>query len=282
MFDRKQFRSEIEARLQHFPEDKSVAFAVRSAMRVLPLLAAREGATFRHWKTEDKSKYLLAVLRNYVRGVEFVLTKGHIDHVAANADAHIVHTAAAEASYADVDCSTVYAATAAYTAYTACTEFPRAAYEYAHAIVPEVYNYATAAAYTAEAAIDVNADTAIIEATKLDLSILDKMIAEKLLQQPLWINGTTKDWQQLNHRFRFATLKLNTGFEVWLDWYDDRSKGKPIDMKMLRKWNSIPKEIENQGVIAMNDYLKSLLPKTENPTTTTESYLRYFHRLWKI
>jgi hypothetical protein len=283
MFDRKQFRDNIEARLQNVSEDKCVAFAVRSAMRVMPLLAARQGAPFRHWKPEDKSKYLFAVFRNYARGVEYVLTKGHIDYIAANKDAHIVHAAGTEAAYVDVDCSTVYATNAAYIAYTACAEYPAAAYEYAHLLVPPSYNYATAAAYTADAAIDINADTAIIAEIQQDLIAVDKMIAERLLQQPLWSKAMPKEWHQLDSRFKFASSKLNTGFEVWLNWYDDRLQGKPIDMQLLRQWNSIPTDIEKQGVVAMNAYLKTtLLPKTETPVTTTKSCLHYFQRLWKI
>lgn len=278
MFDRRRFRDNIETRLRDTPENKCVAFAVRSAMRVLPLLADRQGVPFRHWKPENKSNYLLAVLRNIARGVEYVLTKGHIDYAAANADAHIVHIASVEACYHDVDCSTVYAANAAYIAYTAYAEYPRTAYEYAHALVPDSYNYNTAAAYTADAAIDANADVDIIREIQQDVTDLEKMIAEKLLQQPLWSKATTKEWQQLNSRFISAVLKLNTGFEVWLDWYNDRLQGKPIDIKLLRQWNNVPKDIQKQGVVAINAYLKSLLPKTET-RSVFKSCLRYFRRL---
>ena len=280
MFDRRRFKDDIETRLRKVPEDKCIAFAVRSAMRVLPLLADRQGVPFRHWKPENKSNYLLAILKNTARGVEYVLTKGHIDYAAAIADAHIIHVAYVEACYHDVDCSTVYAANAAYTAYTACAEYPLTAYEYAHALVPNTYNYKTAAAYTADAAIDVNADVDIIREIQQDLADLEKMIAEKLLQQPLWSKATTKEWQHINSRFRFAVLKLNAGFEVWLDWYDDRLQGKPIDIKLLRQWNNVPKDIQKQGVVAINAYLKSLLPKIETPSSALESCLRYFHRLW--
>ena len=279
MFDRKKFRNDIEEQLRDTPGDKCVAFAIRSAMRVLPLLAARNGAAFHHWKPEDKNRYLLAVLRNYTRGIKYVLTKGHIDLVAANADAHIVHAASAEASYNDVNCSTVYAANAAYMAYTACTEDPRAAYEYAHLLVPVFYNYASAAAYTAEASIDAHADVAIMQEIHLDLAALDKMIAERFLQQPLWIESTSKEWQQLNSRFNFAVLKLNAGFDIWMDWYHDRLQGKPIDMPLLRQWNNIPEEIEKQGVPAINAYLKSLQPKSER-LNAFELCLNCFRRLW--
>lgn len=279
MFDRKRFREEVQGRLRHAHEDQCVAFAMRSAMRVLPLLAARQGVAFRHWKSEDKNQYLLAVLRNYLRGIEYVLTKGHIDHAAASAAAHIVHAASAEASYADVDCSTVYAANAAYLAYTASSEDPHAAYEYAHALVPGIYDYTAAAAYTAEASIDAHPDPAIMQAIHQDLDILDKMIAEKFLQQPLWLEEVPKEWQQLISRFKFATSKLDADFDIWLDWYNERLQGKAIDIQLLRQWNSIPEETEKHGVLAINAYLKTLQPKTER-LNTFELCLKCFRRLW--
>lgn len=279
MFDRKKFREEVQGRLRYVHHDKCVAFAVRSAMRVLPLLAARQGVSFRHWKPEDKNKYLLAVLRNYLRGIQYVLTKGNIDHAAANAAAHIVHKASAEASYADVNCSTVYATNSAYLAYTASSEDPRAAYEYAHALVPANYDYAVAAAYTAEASIDAHPDPAIMQAIHQDLELLDSMIAEKFLQQPLWLKDIPREWQQLISRFKFATSKLDADFDIWLDWYADRLQGKVVDIKLLRQWNNIPQETEKHGVLAMNLYFKTLQPKTER-LNAFESCLKCFRRLW--
>jgi hypothetical protein len=258
MFDRKRFIEDVQGRLQDAHADKCVAFALRSAMRVLPLLATRQGIAFRHWKPEDKNTYLLAVLRSYLRGIEYVLTKGHIDHDAANATAHIIHAASAEASYADVDCSTVYAANAAYLAYTASSEDPLAAYEYAHGLVPGIYDHAAAAAYTAEASIDAHPDPAIMQAIYQDLDILGEMIAEKFLQQPLWLEDTPKEWLQLISRFKFATSKLEADFDIWLDWYTDRLQGKSVDIKLLRQWNDIPEETEKNGVTAINVYLKNL------------------------
>ncbi|NOS86943.1 MAG: hypothetical protein HOP34_00130, partial [Methylococcaceae bacterium] len=85
MFDRDQFKEEIFAQLNSLPRDKQVAFAVRSAMRVLPLLAvphkktsklktwvqAMTGQTdqsrvaFGFWPIEKRQQHLLAVLRAY-------------------------------------------------------------------------------------------------------------------------------------------------------------------------------------------------------------------------
>ncbi len=98
MFDREKFREKIAAQLKDVPTDKCVAFAVRSAMRVLPLLAVpnkedspsnvsagQNSEAFWYWKAEDRNKYLLAVLRVYSRSIEYVLTEQLSDHYYAAA-----------------------------------------------------------------------------------------------------------------------------------------------------------------------------------------------------
>ena len=88
-FDEKKFEKEIEARLKNIPRDKCVAFAVRCAMRVLPLLVvAKKEKTgimsmfnqkpsqvpFWFWSESDRNRHLLAVLRAYACSIQFSLT----------------------------------------------------------------------------------------------------------------------------------------------------------------------------------------------------------------
>jgi hypothetical protein len=221
MFDKKQFKDEIEAQLKNVPKDTCVAFAVRSAMRVLPLLAvpnnssfkslfAKNGEAFWFWRVADKNKHLLAVLKAYSCSVEYVLTK----NIVANA----------------------FASTAAFVA-------------------------ALAAAYASAA--DASADAAaIMQAIQHDLAMLQDITADELLKQALWSEPATEKWQQLCNDFKQDALSLNAGFDIWLDWYDDRLQGKPIDIELLKQWNNIPKEVEDQGVAAINAYLKNLVQKT--------------------
>ena len=58
------YKDEIEQQLEGVPHDLQVAFAARSALRVLPLLATKEkqGEAFWYWGKEDKAKHFLAVL----------------------------------------------------------------------------------------------------------------------------------------------------------------------------------------------------------------------------
>jgi GTPase SAR1 family protein len=248
MFNREQFREEIAAQLKAVPREMRVAFAVRSAMRVLPLLASpkkktlrdvfsRQKEAFWYWKVQDKNKHLLAVLRTYSCSIEYVLTKNRstvaTDAAAANA--------AADAADADA-----YAA--AYVAYAAAA---------ADSYAPDAYADAAAyAAFAAYAAADVDADE-VIQAIRKDLMVLKNMSEGELLKQPLWL--ASKKWQQLLNNFKQDISSLNAGFEVWLDWYNDRLQGKVIDVELLQHWNHIPKEIEQQGAAKVNAYLRSLL-----------------------
>ena len=249
MFNREQFREEIAAQLKDVPREMRVAFAVRSAMRVLPLLASPRKKTLRevfsgqnreafwYWKGEDKNKHLLAVLRAYSCSMEYVLTKNRsttaTDAAAANA--------AADAADADA-----YAA--AYVAYAAAAADSYAADAYADA--------AAYAAFAAYATADVDADE-VIQAIRKDLMALKNMNTEELLKQPLGL--ASKKWQQLLNNFKQDISSLNVGFEVWLDWYDDQLQGKVIDVKLLQRWNHIPKEIQQQGAAKFNAYHRSLL-----------------------
>jgi GTPase SAR1 family protein len=240
MFNREQFREEIAVQLKDVPREMRVAFAVRSAMRVLPLLASPKKKTllnvfsgqnreaFWYWKVQDKNKHLLAVLRAYGCSIEYVLTKNR-------------STAATAAADAAADAADAYAA--AYVAYAAA-----AADSYT------ADSYADAAAYAAYA--DVDADE-VLQAIRKDLMALKNMSGEELLKQPLWL--PSKKWQQLLDNFKQDTSSLNAGFEVWLDWYDDRLQGKAVDVELLQRWNHIPKEIQQQGAAKVNAYLRSLL-----------------------
>ncbi|MBT9100110.1 hypothetical protein KFZ76_20615 [Methylovulum psychrotolerans] len=74
--DREEFREEVRIRLKGKSKEQQVAFAVRSAMRMLPLLAVQEGSrdlsankreAFEFWRTKDKNRFLLSVFKDLYR-----------------------------------------------------------------------------------------------------------------------------------------------------------------------------------------------------------------------
>jgi len=184
MFDREKFKEEIESQLKQMPPEKRVAFAVRSAMRMLPLLAGPRKDTrlddltkakqesFGYWEAKDKNKHLLAVLRCYGFCIEYVFAKYYI------ADAYTFHARAAFAAVAFVD-------------------------------------------------------AAIMPAIEDGLAGLRATTARALLEKPLWPVAIPGDWQILLDQFKTDALSLNAGFDVWLDWYDDRLNGEQPIMYLL-------------------------------------------------
>jgi GTPase SAR1 family protein len=51
---------------------------------------------------------------------------------------------------------------------------------------------------------------------------------------------------------------LDAGFEVWIDWYQDRIDGKPFDWEIERQWALLSKEQLSQSPAEINAYLKRL------------------------
>ena len=73
-------KKKIEEQLKNVTKDKCMAFAVRSAMRVLPLLAIpKKKETFWFWG-KYKDQHLLAIFRAYGFSIECILTKKYVTY----------------------------------------------------------------------------------------------------------------------------------------------------------------------------------------------------------
>ncbi|MGZ8174832.1 MULTISPECIES: COR domain-containing protein [Methylobacter] len=258
----------IKTQLKGLSDDQCVVFAVRAAMRVLPLLVARKKTTskaFWFWKPEDKAKYLLDVYLAYSSSIERILVKSSdasyyssTADFAANRvrDAYIARntrTNVVYAAYAAADAATAAKANAATrgrgrSVYTTNANTANAAW--------------VAAQATVLAAAAVHTDTAITQEIEADLEALNHVPAEALLMQPLWSKTVPRVWQRCLERFKNDALSLEAGFEVWLDWYEDRLEGKPIDLDLLKNWNRVPVEIASQGAEKVNAYFKNLQDET--------------------
>lgn len=306
-FDFGQYNAHIQWQLREMPRDKCLVFAVRAALRVLPLLA-RDRSQFLFWKEEKRRSHLLAVLASMSTASYCVVSKtlaavddyaakvakdkaisyfSAYDYAYSKAYANAANAAYAAANAASVDAAVATANAASYVAISAASSAFAANSSY-----PNSHAAAYAAAYAVDAAyaayaVDHPAND-IIHAIRIDLTALPKLQAVELLNSPLWPNGhqnkidETKNWltrvrntligqsetfpsefwQLLLTQFKDDALSLNSGFEVWLDWYDDRVQGKPFDLKLLERWHNVPEEIKSQGVIAVNAYLANLVNHT--------------------
>ena len=80
----------------------------------------------------------------------------------------------------------------------------------------------------------------------------------KLLSSPLWSEGMPFTFHTLWRRLQSDLLSLKAGFEVWVDWYQDRLDGRPFDWNIERQWAELSKEQLSQAAADINAYLKAL------------------------
>lgn len=246
---------EIKEQLKDVPRDLCVAFATRAALRVLPLLASndKKNKPFWYW-TKSQNKHLLAIFTASHFGLAFSFGAKNIsafdtffdaisaaDNAAdAAADAFSAHTSTAvEAIYS------ARAATAAVAAYSAAATAADAA---ANADAPD-----DAYAYLA------NISKLFKDEIKSDLHLLKgNPDIQLFLQQPLWKQSFPNELTSIFQRFQQWTNTLDAGFDFWLDWYQQRLDGKPLDAILLEKQVNISDEIKRQGVKPVNAYLAAL------------------------
>ncbi len=132
---------------------------------------------------------------------------------------------------------------------------PPRAYAYAVAIA----NVADDAYAYADAAAAANIEDYFKTETNADLLFIQNTHNLHLfLQRPLWNEGSPKILNDIINRFQQWVKSLDSGFDVWLDWYQQRLDGKVIDLALLEKQVNIPEEIKSQGVKAVNAYLSTL------------------------
>jgi signal recognition particle receptor subunit beta len=79
-----------------------------------------------------------------------------------------------------------------------------------------------------------------------------------LLAQPLWPEGAPTEAAQLWTQLQSDLRGLDAGFQVWIDWYQDRLDGKPFDWGIERQWALLSKEQLSQSPAEINAYLKGL------------------------
>lgn len=250
-------RDKVANLLEGKSSDQCAAFAVRAAMRVLPLMVARKkpnGKVFLFWQLKDRTRHLLSIYLTYSSSIECVIDRSLDIAAALDVFSNASNAAATAASRASSSsCAAAVArsaeasshATASHASYTSS----RAAY---HAAVESAV---AANAYVAT-------ETAISQEIEADLAMLNHDSATTLLMQPLWSKTVPRVWQRCLESFKNDALSLEAGFDVWLDWYDDRLLGKPINLDLLKNWNRVPPEIASQGAEKVNAYLKNLKDET--------------------
>jgi hypothetical protein len=227
----------FKKQLVGLPPKAQAIIALRAAMRALPSLARRgkDTSPFAHWKEGERDRHVLAIIRCY-QASAFANGLAKADRASASA-------AALAANDAD--------ALAANDAYAAAS----AAASHAYAAASHAAYAALAAALAADAsAAAILADIQGIKAGKE--ATHEAMLG--LLTSPLWPTAEPPQLKALLPRIRADLKSLRAGFEVWIDWYQDRLDGKPFDWEIERQWALLSKEQLSQSPAQINAYLKGL------------------------
>jgi len=279
-------KTQIEQRLKKVSPQLCVAFAARSALRVLPLLAMDKvnSQPFWYWKSADREKYLLAIFtaqqvsifasaldrKNTIANVARVAGRAAtvarvaardaavpregvvVARVARVAAARLVASriSAAARVVAKASAAVYIDATATSTsAATAVVIAAEAAYAMAYVDAPVM-------AYTTASAVKKAILTDLARITGGLTNMIDPV---DFLQLPLWPSSEmSKTMDLMWEHFCRGANNLDQGFDVWLRWYTDRLNGQPLDLELLEKQVNIPAEIRAQGPGAVNAYLETL------------------------
>jgi hypothetical protein len=236
LYDRAYFKKQFEG----LPPKTAAVIALRAAMRVLPVSvgpafwpAAYGGRPFLLMCRCFQSSALLSSLTK-----DAANTDAAIDAVLAVSDAVRADAAVVAADAADA----VRAAAAAYS--IGAADAARAA----------------AAAVAADAA--TLTDIAQIQRSSWIARQFRQAGAERdavfSLAQPLWPEGVWAEAALLWARLQKDLRRLGAGFEIWIDWYQDRLDGKSFDWEIERQWALLSKEQLSQSPAEINAYLKGL------------------------
>lgn len=256
-------KDEIEKRLKDVDPNLCAVFAARCSLRVLPfLMDVNDEIPFSYWDADKRGNYLLYILVAQHYAINTSTAN------AATAYANVAYTNAATATIATITAARAVnavnaAANASYAAYVANDTYDT--YDTTAAA-----NAACDSAYfkTFSGAITRDLDRITPSSAPRLKRLLGKkntLSAAAFASSPLWEEGVPDDWQHLYQHFKQAVLDLDEGFEHWLDWYEDRVKGVPLDPEVEKKWFSIPGEIRMQGAKATNAYFASLLSEKLSP-----------------
>ena len=277
----------------------AATFACRAAMRILPVLADTSQSQDEVAAIKELSLYARNDVINYLFALQMAqwVVPGMLFDIVSVSKAKAAAEKATQ--YAEIKISegkgypckigqdgTSIAAAAAFSDVAACTAATATAAA-AAAMAKTAANspFATefGAVSQARTTARFNAKTALAKATnsarmfsvdrsnRFLLALKDELNSIKgqkdvisFFQRPLWPGGSPDVWKVSWSRFRNMTLNVDGGFELWLNWYEDRVNGAPLDVEQLRIWLNVPIEIETQGPAVYNAYLVNL-DKAEKP-----------------
>jgi hypothetical protein len=238
------FRKDAREWLRNYSREVMILMAVRAALRALLEIANRP-------PHEVHPRSALAAFRCV--GVPWVLltdpTAQSFQQRLRRA-AHGAANAATDSAYGEMDGRIVTPPAAAL--YVAASAAETAAVE-ARANADKAA--VAAVTYGHDRFLLANsADAAFIEAWRGDSSVITKLVAA-----PLWSSDfpewPASRWEQL----KSDLVRANQGWEVWIDWYEDRLAGRPSDPRIDLAKALFSDELWKQGPKAVNIEIRRLM-----------------------
>jgi len=247
----------IKKKLSRLEVQFSVAFAARTALRVIPQLAIEGDVKdpFWYWESPVRSKYLLAVLRAYQLSVAFAV--GCQASEMKVTDYEDVSNAVISAAYA-------FAGTATQVMIIANTSTATAAALSMMTSQSAAQAYDIPPTYASSIYTQVK-DKTVHKAMEKDINFISQVAPQSvspmdLFNRPLWNTDdelpedSKEDWELLHTWLN----QMDDDFGHWSGWLQNLYEGKLLDCELLQKQIDIPTEFQAQGPKAVNNYLANL------------------------
>jgi len=249
----------------------AAAIAARTALRVAPLMfrdarKARSAKEVSAFLVLTSATFRASALARVA--VKYPTRANMLNAAALVAAARAAAAAAADAAAADAvgwailtsasalaaAADAVDAAASALTAASAASALAAAADAAPSAIPLAAYDGASFPAVYA------TADGALRAEIRFDAYALQKLSAHGLADLPLWSRGAA-DWAEPAWEGLRLALPRDEGWDVWIDWYQDRLRGGSGGEAYELVFVSAPLDVWREGPAAANAWIKEHLPK---------------------
>lgn len=263
--DENRNREELEAWLESRENEEAVVIAVRAAQRVLPLGTG----VFRSKMDSPRWRFMLPVFRALVNARVAPSEPISTFEVAALASAARSAARAADiALRSAARAAAISADSAAFSASARCSS-PQTAGISAHAASLSANAVAADAAAPYAKYVDPTISASHADPVRSAVwgviwkdvkSLGGQGSLAALAKQPLW-HGNPPDWFAENWADLKANLLLagDENWLVWIDWYEARLRGDPINEDLERAKVMIPDDIWDQGPKVVNAEIRQLI-----------------------
>ena len=259
-------RNTLEGWLKAEGPDVVVAIAARAALRVAPLVVRAGRKTM---DAKNVSAFLVltgaAFRANALARVAGKYpARANELHAAACAAAARVAAARAAARAASTNATALLAVAAALAAALAAADAaaraaPSAAPLAGPFAAPVAAPFAGAARAAPFVAAIAAADAAVRMEIRSDALALLEAGAYKLADLRLWSHGRP-DWAEDSWEELKAALPQDEDWDVWIDWYEDRLRGRSRGEAYELTFASVPLDVWDQGPAAANAWIREHLP----------------------